>query len=239
MTEYSKRNVNGDAGEHLVAFIVTRELGWPCRLLDVDLGVDAEMELLDDANQSTGDIVKVQIKSFESLKAETKGIYADERHVTYWQRFSTPVIICCVDLSTRTVYWKEISVNDAYQSGGVAKRIDFDLAADRLDVSAKSKILALVSPPEMKEIADDLTAIRRFLESSVDAARICFDFGSIAALEDGCNSMQQYIQRIEAISLAFPWRLSAVDRGFLVQARRDIVRIRSDCSIERAGLIES
>ena len=35
MTEYPKRQRNGDIGEHLFAYRVMKVIGWPCRLLDI------------------------------------------------------------------------------------------------------------------------------------------------------------------------------------------------------------
>jgi hypothetical protein len=49
LVEYPKRSRNGDAGELLVAFTTNRVFGWPCRLLDIDIGVDAELEIMEDA----------------------------------------------------------------------------------------------------------------------------------------------------------------------------------------------
>ncbi|MGQ5675295.1 DUF4365 domain-containing protein, partial [Lacticaseibacillus paracasei] len=73
--EYPKKSVNGDAGEYLVAYTITKLFGWPCRLFGVDIGVDAELEILDDEARSTGDVIKIQVKAFDRISSsESKGI---------------------------------------------------------------------------------------------------------------------------------------------------------------------
>lgn len=67
MKEYKKRSVNGNAGEYLAAYQFTKILQWPYRMLDIDIGVDGEIEILDSAGISTSDVIKVQVKTFNSI----------------------------------------------------------------------------------------------------------------------------------------------------------------------------
>jgi hypothetical protein len=63
MPKYTSKNISGDAGEYLAAYMVTHKLGWPFRLLGVDIGVDGEMEVLNENGESNGDVIKVQVKA--------------------------------------------------------------------------------------------------------------------------------------------------------------------------------
>jgi len=45
--KYTKSAANGHAGEFFFAYKVARVLGWPCRLFDIDIGIDAQVEVLD------------------------------------------------------------------------------------------------------------------------------------------------------------------------------------------------
>jgi hypothetical protein len=61
----------------------------------------------------TGDIIKIHIKTFEALKGARASVYVNDRHIGYWKRFCVPVILCCVDLSRKQVYWKQITVTES------------------------------------------------------------------------------------------------------------------------------
>jgi hypothetical protein len=236
MTTYSSRSVNGNAAEYLVAYTVTRKLGWPCRLYGVDLGVDAEMEVMLDG-QTDGDIIKIQVKGFDDVPGDTKSVYVDERHIRYWQRFSSPVIVCCVDLTGEKVFWKAISATEAYQSSGNARRLDFNPKNDLLDGSSKEALAALVSPPAAKDIGRYLNEIHAFVADPSNDGHRKFDYKSISDLEAGARQMLEEVSRVEQIARDFPWRLGLTDRGFLEKARARLIRIVSDCAHQHASLL--
>ncbi|MCI5162057.1 MAG: hypothetical protein D3917_08545 [Candidatus Electrothrix sp. AX5] len=54
--KYTKKKAIGDAGEYFFAYTVATILGWPCRLLDIDIGIDAQVEILDGDQNSTGSV---------------------------------------------------------------------------------------------------------------------------------------------------------------------------------------
>lgn len=236
MTTYPSRSVNGDAAEYLVAYTVTRKLGWPCRLYGVDLGVDAEMEVMLDG-QTDGDIIKIQVKGFDDVPGETKSVYVDERHIRYWQRFSSPVIVCCVDLTAEKVYWRAISATEAYHSAGSARRVDFNIKDDLLDASSKATLAALVSPPAAKEIGRHLNDIRTFVSDPSNDGQRKIDHESINDLEDRARKMLEEVGRVEKMATDFPWRLGLTDRGFMAEARARLIRIVSDCGHQRGDLL--
>lgn len=53
MAKYTAKNISGDAGAYLIAYTATHRLGWPCRILGIDIGVDAELEVLDQLGTRT------------------------------------------------------------------------------------------------------------------------------------------------------------------------------------------
>ena len=156
LIEYQKRSANGDAGEYFAVHKITKVLGWPCRLYGVDLGVDAELEILDADGISHGDIIKVQIKAIEpdagKENAPVLSVYVDERHIAYWQQFCLPVIVCCVDLSAEQVYWKQITATEAFRSRGDSRKVSFDRQLDLVSSAMKPDLERLVHPAESKEI---------------------------------------------------------------------------------------
>ena len=58
--KYSKTNIIGDAGEHLLVARIIKLFGYPCRLNSIDIGIDAEIELIDTNYKSTGKFINRQ-----------------------------------------------------------------------------------------------------------------------------------------------------------------------------------
>jgi hypothetical protein len=121
--KYEISNIIGDAGEHFFAYKIIETFGWPCRLYGIDLGVDAEIEILDEKNRTTGKLLKVQIKTtngeFDS-KNQTYTIYLDDEHIEYWKNLVVPMIICGIRLENKIIYWKQVdenSIDDTSQGG--------------------------------------------------------------------------------------------------------------------------
>ncbi|QGL80598.1 hypothetical protein GPNADHDJ_00179 [Stenotrophomonas maltophilia] len=207
--QYPKRSINGDAGEHFAAYKFTRTLKWPCRLQSVDLGIDAELEICDQQCSATGNVVKLQIKSFQELPgSQSHNVYVDDSDIDYWQRFSVPTIIVCVDLKNEKVYWKPISATEAYASGGASRRITFDLSEDELKAEATSKISSLASPDHFKDIFDLITEAENIYKGQI--ASDVFDISDdeldeIHKVNDAFNSI---VSRIDEIRRHYPWRVS-------------------------------
>ena len=164
MTEYQKRSINGDSGEYFVAYQITKLFGWPCRLYGVDLGVDAEMEITDNDGISTGDIIKIQIKSCGFIdEAINKSVHVDERHILYWKRFCLPIIICCVDLSGEKIYWKPITATETYKTNGESNKVSFCLENDVLKRESKEKLMELAIPQESKKLDKLFSKLERVI----------------------------------------------------------------------------
>jgi hypothetical protein len=62
--KYALRTANGDAGEFFFAYKIASVLKWPCRLFDIDIGIDAQVEIVDEDDEtSTGRFVAFQVKA--------------------------------------------------------------------------------------------------------------------------------------------------------------------------------
>ncbi len=59
---YPKSSAYGHAGEYLFAYWISRYFGWPCRLLSVDMGIDAQVEMFADDTKSTGLLFLFRLK---------------------------------------------------------------------------------------------------------------------------------------------------------------------------------
>lgn len=104
--KYAEVNATGDAGEYLFAYKIASLLKWPCRLLNIDIGIDAQIEVLDNKQLSMGQFIAVQIKS--TSDASKKSICVESKHLDYWNSLEIPVLISLVNISTEKVFIKEI-----------------------------------------------------------------------------------------------------------------------------------
>ncbi|QLE36210.1 DUF4365 domain-containing protein [Vibrio parahaemolyticus] len=100
--KYTEDKATGDAGEYLFAYTVSSVLEWPCRLLDIDIGIDAQVEVLDDNRQSMGQFFAVQVKATKNV--DKSKISVEDKHIEYWDSLETPVIIAFVNLAKKKVY---------------------------------------------------------------------------------------------------------------------------------------
>jgi len=140
MMQYSKTNIIGDAGEHLLAAKIIKLFGFPCRLIGIDIGIDAEIEIIDKNYKSTGEFLKCQIKTTEK---EDFHVYVKERHIRYWNSVNIPVIVFLVHLNTEQIYWHCIKDVEQYDKSGKSIRIGFDVG-DILQESNKENFVDLV-----------------------------------------------------------------------------------------------
>ena len=240
MTEYQKRSINGDSGEYFVAYQITKLFGWPCRLYGVDLGVDAEMEITDNDGISTGDIIKIQIKSCGFIdEAINKSVHVDERHILYWKRFCLPIIICCVDLSSEKIYWKPITATETYKTKGESKKVSFCLENDVLKRESKEKLMELAIPQESKELDKLFSKLENISQNlSYEAPGCYYTDNSIIHIKNQCSEAEKIIEKINTLIVHFPWRLSSIGRNELRRIERNIQIIKNHCKIYAASCEE-
>ncbi len=76
-----------------------------------DVGIDGQIEYVDEDGNTTGNIISVQIKSGISFIKE-KGndiiFYPELKHKQYWENFPLPVIIIIYDPEHKIAYWNDV-----------------------------------------------------------------------------------------------------------------------------------
>lgn len=222
--KYQAQNQNGDAAEYFVAFKFTSLFGWPFRLYGVDLGIDGEFEIQDDEETSTGNIVKVQIKSVtgQSSPEGQRYIYPSDKQIEYWKTFCSPVVMCAVDLVKQEVYWTQISETNAYVSPKGKARIAFDPASDLLSTGSASSLRSLVTPPDAHRLREILDNLHKTIAEVVDEyGNIAEPVGLIAGgkFQDLAATISGHIDSANELAKYYPWKLSLSDRALLKTAR--------------------
>jgi len=143
LMKYALRTANGDAGEFFFAYKIASILKWPCRLFDIDIGIDAQVEIVDEDDEtSTGRFVAFQVKATSVEEQNCR--YVSERQLDYWRALDLPVFVVLVDLSAEELYLHQVLSNRNYppatETGLV--RIEFDLANDVFTKDSRAVIAA-------------------------------------------------------------------------------------------------
>ncbi len=107
---YGRNTLIGNAGEMFLGYYVTHELKFIYRAQPIaDIGIDGEIELLDEKNASTGKLVKVQVKStVQILDKWNWKVKVLKRDVAYWKLLSIPVILVAVILGSKKCFYRLI-----------------------------------------------------------------------------------------------------------------------------------
>lgn len=143
----------------MVAAKVIKLFGFPCRLISIDLGIDAEIEIINDNAKSTGEFLKCQIKTTQT---KNNFVYVQERHLIYWNSINIPVIVFLVHLNTEKIFWHCIKDISQYEKSGESVKILFD-EKTTLSKRNKRQFIDLIYFKSAEEI-------RRIYESSCDLA---------------------------------------------------------------------
>lgn len=172
---YIENVASGNAGEFYFAYWISSNFNWPCRLLDIDMGVDAQIEIYDDLNHSTGMFIGAQIKTTAKTLEESLPISIPLKNIVYWESISDPVVIVRVCLNNNStepsIYWKHLKKSElnGYLSkfknkGTETVSIDFEEDENLLRSSDKSLWVSLFLSDEDKKIIDNSSKIKKQLE---------------------------------------------------------------------------
>ncbi len=75
---------------------------------NADVGIDGQIEFVDDQGECTGYIVAAQVKSgpsFVKVAGDEITFCPDAKHVGYWTQFPLPVILLLYEPATAKLYW--------------------------------------------------------------------------------------------------------------------------------------
>ena len=115
MPIYTESTELGEKGTRMLCDVVEDEFHWIFRpKRKNDIGIDGEIEIINDARRGTGKLIAVQVKCGESYFEEKndEGFIFRPRIATvnYWLSLSIPVIVCICNPTTKQILWCHITV---------------------------------------------------------------------------------------------------------------------------------
>lgn len=127
MKRFKDTSITGWSGEYYFAYWVVSNFKWACRLLDIDIGIDAQVEVFD-KEFSTGDFFAVQIKSTVSDSPNISLYLSD---FNYWNQIDGVVILVSIVLgdgaSNPVIYCKIMNKNEVEKLILAAKKIKVEV----------------------------------------------------------------------------------------------------------------
>lgn len=91
-----------------------------------DVGIDGQIEYVDEDGNTTGHVIAVQVKSGKSFIHEKDGhiiFYPEHKHLQYWENYALPVILLIYDPENNIAYWKDIRRKLRSESQGTVIKI--------------------------------------------------------------------------------------------------------------------
>lgn len=194
---YPIKTSNGHAGEFFFAYKIANLFHWPCRLMDIDIGIDAQVEIMnEDTRVSTGQFVAFQIKASE--KEGQTYIYTTKAHLQYWKTLELPVFVVLVDLSKKKIYLHEVDLNHKYHVTGEGRiRIDFDLAKDSLKKSCAQKIVQAGRRKAEKQVSEAVAEINAYSRGILKMIKEVDEHADPEGLLDLMHQRNDYKARLE------------------------------------------
>lgn len=145
--KFDIKSSHGKAGEYYFAYWICNNFGWPCRLLDIDVGIDAQIEVFNENYHSTGDFIGVQVKT---TMYSNPNVSVPLKNLEYWASIEDPVILVSITLNKNPkIFWKLINGSDINERINDIKDKDNDSGVvsfsnqDELLASDKDKFTTL------------------------------------------------------------------------------------------------
>lgn len=166
---------NGNAGEFYFAYWISKNFTWPCRILDIDMGLDAQVEIYDESNLSTGMFIGVQVKTTVNTLEVSPSVSVPLKNIVYWESIKHPIVIvrvCFNDSSGEPcIYWKHLQkselnnyLNKANQKDTESVTINFQIEGKLLLKEDKKAWLDLFLSDEDRKVIDGTEYLRTQLE---------------------------------------------------------------------------
>lgn len=195
--KYPVGTANGDAGEFLFAYRIASVLKWPCRLFDIDIGIDAQVEVMGPDRASTGRFVAFQIKATSAEERDC--CYVSKRQLAYWADLELPVFVVLVDLASEAMFLHRVASEKSYASTAKGRiRIDFDLSTDRFTPDSGAIIAAAAEEAALAHVRRHLevahSGAQRIRQTIVDMEEFPDPSALIACMDERAELLEELAQ---------------------------------------------
>lgn len=119
------------------AYKIASILSWPCRLVGIDIGIDAQIEVMNSKQESLGQFIAFQIKA--TADSNKSRIYVERKNFEYWRQLDLPVYVALIDLKKEKVYLHFIDRSKHYHVTRDGVRIYFNLNNDEFSAESKKE----------------------------------------------------------------------------------------------------
>jgi hypothetical protein len=194
--KYPVGTAHGDAGEFFFAFQIASVLKWPCRLFDIDIGIDAQVEIINEDRTSTGRFVAFQVKATSSDGEDCR--YVSKRQLAYWRELELPVFVVLVDLSKPAMFLHRVALDRDYpvtKKGAI--RIDFDLKSEEFTARSGRLIATAAEETALSHVRRHLDVVRGGAEEIRKQIAAQEDYPDPNALIDRMDERAQLKEELE------------------------------------------
>jgi hypothetical protein len=190
----------------------------------IDVGIDGQIEYVNDRGQATGRMVFVQVKSgpsyFKSAAPDSVPYSPSEKHGSYWERAPMPVILVLHHEAAGETCW--VDARDVLRRGQEVIRVP---RANRFEASSVRKVLSTIEPLPGKPIPMASLASEAMARKSPSAG-LPVDFLDLFlhGLMNLCNSVYFGMDLVTDVAEA---KLALADSEFgvgLGEAEYDFIR---------------
>lgn len=200
-------NATGDSGLFLLGHWINQNFKFPFRVMSADIGIDAEIEMIDEEYHSEGLVLKVQVKATQKAITKNFSAYIDKAHLKYWDKLTVPVLFFKVDLTNNNIYYKHISSHDditGTKSDDPDKlKIDFDIGNDLLTIDSLAiwrETFRLVEYHNLHNYFGQAIEILRSVITNV------YDQDSYESQMLKVKEAQVIEQKLQSLKLLYPWK---------------------------------
>ncbi|WP_321840775.1 DUF4365 domain-containing protein [Paraburkholderia bannensis] len=229
---------NGNAGEYYFAYVISSVLKWPCRLIDIDIGVDAQIEVLDENKYSTGQFIAIQIKT---RSGGERSISVSDEKLLYWKNLELPVYVALVALSSKEpkVYLHFVDPTVDYRKTENGKRcIDFDFEKDGFSpdyaVEFTKKAKKFAGSGRIDEYLGKVAVTTNKIDGAIDRLKEMKGEEIGELVVEGVNARDQLVDAV-ALANLFEIKKEACE---IVGNELNVARGRLNDQIAMAGLLD-
>ena len=232
--KYPTKAAHGHAGEFFAAYKIAKVLGWPCRLFDIDIGIDAQVEILTDDFESTGRFVALQVKA--TSDEEKNCCYVTPRQLEYWCSLEIPVFVALVDLQEEKMFLHLVEATQEYEKTPKGKcKISFNLQADLFSPASAAILTEASERLTMSHIHVYLQPVEEAIKSILQSVQNVRDgWPDRYALIDEMEGRNELFGKLDQADAASA--ISRVGEIVITKCRNELSWALFDLQIEMDGM---